>query len=203
MKLDSTEISELESDIGIYYHEDDYASFSRRIIAAIIDISVIILFSSMILLFTRVLNDQINIKSSYLFLISLTLVYFTFFKRSKLRTIGYILTRIKIVDLSGSKPSLYNMFMRVILLIAGPDDYSKSIELVKIEKTKQSLRDKYLGNYVVNVNAKPIGSGPIITVANRYGSRHIFRYKKVENGKENVVGEKKTRDYKAKRKPGS
>lgn len=188
MKSDSTDIT--GSDTGVFYHEDDYASFSRRVTAALIDIAVIIVFSSLILLFTRFLNDQIRINSSYLFLISLTLVYFTFFKRSKFRTLGYILTGIKVVDLSGSMPSLYNMFMRLVIFVSGPYDYSKSIELIKTEKTKQSLRDKYLGNYVVNVNAKPIGSGPIVLVANRYGSRRVFRYKKVEDSKDDVVKEK-------------
>ena len=72
-------------------------------------------------------------------------------------------------------------------MIIGNYDYSKSIELVKTELTKQTLRDKYLGNYVIKADAKPIGSGPIITVAKHYGMRQTLLYKKVKK----AVTEKK------------
>ena len=184
LKLD---INLFESETGVFYHKDDYASFTRRVVAGIIDIYVIIVLSTLFLIFTRFLNDQISLKSNYIFLIDMAFIYLTFLKRSKFRTIGYYITGIKIVDLSGCKPSLYNMFLRVIVLIIGTYDYSKSIELVKTELTKQTLRDKYLGNYVIKADAKPIGSGPIITVAKHYGMRQTLLYKKVKK----TVTEKK------------
>lgn len=204
MKSDYIDILRLdleieESKTGVFYHKDDYASFSRRVIAGIIDIYVIIVFSTIFLIFTKLLNEQISFNSNFIILIDMAFIYLTFLKRSDLRTIGYYITGIKIVDLTGSKPSLYNMFLRIIIFIIGTYDYSKSIELLKTELTKQTFRDKYLGNYVIKVDAEPVGSGPIITVAKRYGIRQTLLYKKVENGKKKItkepVPDKKVRDF--------
>ncbi|MCP4160912.1 MAG: RDD family protein [Deltaproteobacteria bacterium] len=180
MKLDSRDIDIEDIEIGIYYHESDYASIKRRIVSIIIDIMVIVMISCIVLIITRLFNDNLNLKSNCFFLVALSFLYLTFLKRSRFRTVGYILMGIKVVNLRGGKPSLYSMFMRVIMLIIGTYDIPKSIDLAKTDLTKQTLRDKFLGHYVVNVKARPIGSGPIVTAANYYGMRRLFKYKKVE-----------------------
>ncbi|MCP3920959.1 MAG: RDD family protein [Desulfobacterales bacterium] len=185
MKYDFDDIFKLnykidDNDTGVFYEEDDYAGLLRRVFAAMIDLSVIITFSTLFLVFIYSLNEKIPAKTNFIFLINISFIYLTFLKRSSYRTLGYFITGIKIVNLSGYKPSLYNMFLRIIILIFGTYDYSKSIDLIKTESFKQTLRDRYLGNYVVMVNAKPIGSGPIVTVAKQYSTRHIFKHRKVK-----------------------
>lgn len=85
-------------------------------------------------------------------------------KRSKIRTIGYILTGVKIVNLKGEKPSIFKMILRASLLVIGPFELIIDIIWLTSEVTKQTLRDKYVGTYVVNLNAIPIGKGRLQNV---------------------------------------
>ncbi len=68
------------------------------------------------------------------------------------------------------------MLFRYCLLIVGPLEIFLDLIWLTGEETKQTFRDKYVGTYVVNLKAKPIGQGPqIITKMNVMGWHLMFR----------------------------
>lgn len=152
------------SDNGVYYQEHNYASFWLRILAWGIDLSVLSL------IFTGIYFCYINLPVftendfDYYFWFSFLLcyLYLTVVKVSAFSTLGFHTTKIKIVNLHGKTPSLWLMTFRFILLSIGPFSFIIDLLWLTGEKTKQTLRDKFVGTYVVKKNAEPMGSGKII-----------------------------------------
>jgi uncharacterized RDD family membrane protein YckC len=87
-------------------------------------------------------------------------------KRSDLGTIGYKLLGIKLVSAKGGRPSLISMTIRMIMWIFGPFNHVLDLMWLGADSENQSLRDCYLGTYLINRNAIPIGRAPV----------HLTRY---------------------------
>ncbi len=56
------------------------------------------------------------------------------------------------------------MILRVLLLTLGPFELLFDIIWLTSEATRQTLRDKFIGTYVVNRNAAPIGKARLQNV---------------------------------------
>lgn len=151
---------------GVYYNTDDYAGFVKRVIIAFVDLIVILAITALILYLSNffIHNEETYIEYNFISFILVSVVYLAFLKRSRYRTIGYILTGVKIVNLKGETPSIFKMMLRVGLLLIGPFELIIDIIWLTSEATKQTLRDKYVGTYVVKDSAMPEGSGKLQNV---------------------------------------
>lgn len=87
--------------------------------------------------------------------------YFVVLKRSKFRTLGYRLGRVKIVDLDGQVPSYQTLSLRSAFGLIGPLNWLDLIWLFN-DTHGQALRDKFAGTYVVKNDAQPAGEGRIV-----------------------------------------
>lgn len=152
-------MSGYSENTGVYYNRSDYASFTKRVIIAFVDLIVILLISVLILYISNFFINNVETYLDFNFssFILVSVIYLAFLKRSKYRTLGYIITGVKIVNLKGEKPSIFRMILRVGLLMVGPFELVIDIIWLTSEMTRQTLRDKYVGTYVINQNANPEG----------------------------------------------
>ena len=159
-------MSDVAGNYGVIYRKDDYAGLIRRVFITVIDFIVIALLSSISLYITSYMVefDVIYFNFNFFIILSLLVWYFVLLKPSKYRTVGYRLAQVKIVDLHGKKPSIFKMLIRVLLLLIGPFEIIIDLIWLSSEKTKQTLRDKYVGTYVVDERANPIGKENLQTV---------------------------------------
>lgn len=150
-----------EEGFGVIFDEKNYAGFFTRVIIAVVDLIVIVVVISATLFITKYLIDDHDIFYYFnmIFFISFWIWYLALLKRSKFRTIGYMLTGVKIVNLRGEKPSIFKMVLRAFLNIIGPFQVFIDFIWLSQETTKQTLRDKYIGTYVIKRNATPVGRG--------------------------------------------
>jgi uncharacterized RDD family membrane protein YckC len=87
--------------------------------------------------------------------------YFTSLKRSRIRTLGYILTAVRIIDIRGGRPCLLQMTLRMVPLMPIPWSFLFDLGWVVDEPQRQTLRDKWAGTFVVRRKAKPVATAPI------------------------------------------
>ncbi len=89
----------------------------------------------------------------------LAYLYLSVLKASELRTPGYWLTGLRIVDLKGRRPSLARMTFRLVFWILGPIHPLYDLLYVSNDGQRQTLRDRLVGTYVVRRSAEPAGRG--------------------------------------------
>lgn len=166
--MNSHPLNENENNVGVYYNKKDYAGFTRRLLIVIIDLIVLFIISFALLYISDTLTQRAGINLSYnhgiFAIIFLSGFYLSILKGSKYRTIGYILAGVKIVNLQGKKPSIVKMALRTGLLLIGPFELFFGIIWLTSETTRQTLRDKYVGTYVIKKHAVPAGNGKLKTV---------------------------------------
>jgi uncharacterized RDD family membrane protein YckC len=146
---------------GVYYRQEDYASIFRRTLTAVIDLAVL-LFAMMLVTIVKIILDPVGKTSSAsIFWIGLGLsyLYLAILKRTRIGTLGYLLTGVRIVDLEGKKPPLLAMTGRFLLLMLGWFFLFFDIAWLIGDKHRQTLRDKLAGTYVIRKSAKPLGTG--------------------------------------------
>jgi len=171
-----------DKNIGVYYNKKDYAGFFKRTIIAVIDLSVIFVIATIAVSVNNYLmnDDKTLFRFNAISILTILILYMALLKRSKYRTLGYIIAGVKIVNLKGEKPSVFQMISRLFLFLLGPIGLIIDIIWLTSETTKQTLRDKYVGTYVINKNASPAGEGPLQSVnIEVLGWRLFFREVKV------------------------
>ncbi|TWU59734.1 RDD family protein [Rubripirellula tenax] len=154
-----------------YYEPTDYAGFGKRLIAMLIDSIVIVVIGIILWMpfLVLILSEVIQSDPSGIFLLAFLAaiwVYLAPVKRSNFGTIGYRLLGIKLVSAKGGRPSLISMTIRMMMWMFGPFNLVLDLLWLGADTESQSLRDCYLGTYLINRNATPIGSGPV----------HLTRY---------------------------
>ena len=154
----------IHGETGVYFSEQDYASFLQRIIIICIDIAVYFFLIFIFLCFySFIFNlDSEQFSNNVIFCAGsiLAILYFAVLKRSKIRTLGYIIAGVKIVTIQGGKPSILLLIFRFLLLIFGPLLIIDFFWLLN-DKNKQTLYDKITGTYVIKKNALYAGEGAI------------------------------------------
>lgn len=154
-----------------YYDQNVYAGFGTRLIVMLIDSIVIVLLAIvswvpfLVLIMTEVIQTD---PSGYYWLTLLAAIwlYLAPIKRSDFGTLGYRLFGIKLVSAKGGRPSLMNMTMRMMMWMFGPFNIVLDLLWLGADTESQSLRDCYLGTYLIKRNATPIGRAPV----------HLTRY---------------------------
>jgi uncharacterized RDD family membrane protein YckC len=97
--------------------------------------------------------------------LALSLLYLVVCKRTRVRTLGYRLARVRLIDIRGGSPRSLRVTFRLLLALMG--GYTSSLGLVDFlwitgDDHKQALRDKLAQTYVIKVGAQPAGRGPIV-----------------------------------------
>ena len=95
--------------------------------------------------------------------------YFVLLKRSRFRTLGYRLLRARIVNLQGSRPSIYALTIRLLFAVLGPLNFLLDLMWIPGDRYRQALRDKFAHTYVIRDRAEPVARGGII-----YTSYHVL-----------------------------
>jgi len=129
-------------------------------VAAVV-LSVAVLIGVLYVWFLR--HPQSDLPAQALWVLpAVAYVYLTVLKRSRIRTLGYILMGVRIVDIRGGRPSLLQMTVRMVPLLPVPWSFLFDLGWILDEPQRQTLRDKWAGTFVVGRKAKPIGTAPIL-----------------------------------------
>ena len=150
---------------GVYFAEADHVGFFRRFAAMVIDFFVLLLCGVVLWCVLAALiayGMSVNVDIAFFGVCSFSAwLYLTVCKTSKLRTVGYRLTDMKIVTLKGKRPSIARMTFRSLLWMIGPFNIFLDLMWLAADTELQSLRDCYAGTCVVRNGAKPIGEGAV------------------------------------------
>lgn len=160
-----------EPERAVCFDRRDYAGPVRRVIIASIDlVTAVVLFMVVLggIWYVWLLrHPQGNLPPEPVWVaFAVVYAYFTLLKRSRIRTLGYILTGVRIVDIGGGRPSLLPMTVRIVpvfplafvsLLWVLLFDLGWMVD----EPQRQTLRDKWAGTFVVRRQAKPASTAPI------------------------------------------
>lgn len=156
-------IDQLQETEGVYYSRSDSAGFIRRLIIVIVD-SIVLCIIFVILAATLVTIFSESDNLIFITCLLTAYLYLAIMKLTKIRTLGYILTGVKIVNLRGQTPSLLNVTLRFFSLGLYFLQPLLVIDFLWIgdDENKQSIRDKLTETYVIKKNAISTGRGSII-----------------------------------------
>jgi uncharacterized RDD family membrane protein YckC len=162
--MSETETAAGQTSHGVYYSRDNYAGFWRRLAVDLIDIIFLFLVVVTIAIGAAIIlpgGGQAMVHVIFWSSIVLGFVYLVLFKRSPLRTLGYMLGGVRIVNLQGGRPSLWTLTIRALFLFIGPLNMLLDIVWVTGDEHRQALRDKWAHTYVIRNRAVPAGQGTI------------------------------------------
>ena len=162
---------------GVYYDPSAYAGLGRRLLILLIDmIGFILLYALLLIAFTYLPESDIAAHAMSISCIVLSILYFAILKRTSIGTLGYIITGVRIVDLTGHQPSIGRMLYRTLFMLIGPLNLFLDLFWVGNDREKQSLRDKFAGTYVIRKNAPISGRGQIaFSTYTCFGYSFIFK----------------------------
>jgi len=148
---------------GVYYRRQDYAGLWRRLLAAIVDAFVAVAGLIAMLLVGEAAADSVFL--GFITWPALSFVYLVVCKRTRVRTLGYRLARVRLVDIRGESPRSLRVTFRLCLALLG--GYFSSLGLVDLlwitgDDHRQALHDKLTQTYVIRTGAQPVGRGPIV-----------------------------------------
>ncbi len=164
-------------DNGVYYKTKDYGSLFRRVFAVTVDVVVLIVAWLLIAWIWSWFAERPNLDAAVQYgwlsialinpfyfwcCLLLSYIYMTVIKATKLRTVGYRLTDLRVVNLRGIRPSVFQMTWRFILLAFGPIDLIVDLIWLWGDENRQTIRDKIAATYVIRSDAVPIGKGTIV-----------------------------------------
>ena len=148
---------------GVYYRRQDYAGLWRRLLAAIVDAIVVVV--ALIALLLSGTASAASVLLAFITWLALSLLYLVVCKRTRVRTLGYRLARVRLVDIRGESPRSLRVTFRLLFTLMG--GYSSALGLIDIlwitgDDHRQALRDKLAHTYVIRMGAQPVGLGPIV-----------------------------------------
>jgi len=163
---------------GVYFAPKDYAGLIRRFVIIGVDFVVICFVSFIIIvLFFDLPQDIDHLFPPKIYVFFLfSYLYLAFIKRSDWGTVGYRLTGVRIVNLEGKRPSIWQMTFRFLLLVFGPIHFLFDFFWLGGDEYRQTLRDKIVGTYVIKDDAVPLGTGEQLLVPYfLFGWSMVFR----------------------------
>jgi hypothetical protein len=146
---------------GVLYSDSDYAGLIRRFVIVIVDFAVLFCAE---MAFTYLLYYELDpVGDPEVLLLwswfGFAYVYLVVLKPSAVRTLGYWLTGVRIVDYKEKSPSLIRMTFRLLLWALGPVNPLIDFFWLGGDRHRQAFRDKIVGTYVIKRRASPIGYG--------------------------------------------
>ncbi len=102
--------------------------------------------------------------------------YFVLLKRSRYRTLGYVMAGARVVNLQGERPSILSLVGRLLFVAGGPANFLIDLLWISSDPSRQAIRDKFAHTYVVRKTATPEGSGRIVyRTYNMLGTTFLFQ----------------------------
>lgn len=148
----------------VYYEYKDYAGFWRRAAAVLVDLAglcvLLALFATVCWLLGSTIEEAQD-PPAWLWacLLTISYLYLTVLKRSRIRTPGYWVTGVRIVNLKGKPPSIWTMTLRLFWWVLGPINSLLDLIFITSDEHRQTVRDLLVGTYVIRRNARPAGLG--------------------------------------------
>lgn len=146
---------------GCYYATEVYGSLRRRMLALGVDSVVLAVLVMGAFLVASGSDPDANLALALIALILSAYIYFVEVERSRFRTLGFRLTRLQVVSLSGERPTRLAMMTRLVIVWLGPLNLLLDLFWISDDENRQALRDKFAGTYVVKVDARPLGTGAV------------------------------------------
>jgi uncharacterized RDD family membrane protein YckC len=163
----------MSSREGVAYQEDDYAGLVRRILAGGIDfVAILILLPILSLPLQLFLKQMPGLWLVWGF--GMVWLYLVVLKRSPVRTLGYRIAGVKVVDLQGGRPGIWCLTVRALFAFFGPFAPVLDFFWISDNPQKRALRDLLGQTYVVRIDAQPVGR-----VSLRYRVYDIWGYNAV------------------------
>jgi uncharacterized RDD family membrane protein YckC len=149
---------------GVYFRREDYASFWLRALVDVIDFVVVgVVCAVLVIPLAAILEpDRLLLNLTFATCAAVAFCYFVVLKRSRFRTVGYRVGRVRIVGLDGLPASWGALTMRLGFAFLGPMNWLLDLTWLSTDWHRQALRDKLARTYVVKVGAQPMGKGKIV-----------------------------------------
>jgi uncharacterized RDD family membrane protein YckC len=154
----------MKTETGVYFRREDYASFWVRVLVDLIDLlafGVLSVALTIPVLAIFPVNKSI-LNAVMLILVAVALFYFVILTRSRFRTLGYRVGRVRIVGLDNLVPSYGSLLLRLSFGMLGPLNWLLDLIWLSNDANRQALRDKFARTYVIKANAQPAGYGRIL-----------------------------------------
>jgi uncharacterized RDD family membrane protein YckC len=171
--------------MGVFYNRDSFLGIWSRFAIGLIDLFAV---GWVWFLLGAIPGNFLPIKIGSVYsifsLLGIMFTYFVILKRTDFRTIGYRVFQVRVVDLHGNRPSIFSMVNRFSFMLLGPLNGIIDLLWITSDDSKQALRDRWSGTYVVKTEAEPLGTGPIVTM--RYeilGLNLVFREVSLQGGR--------------------
>ena len=156
---------------GLYFRRDDYAGFWLRLLIDAIDLLVVgaccLVTVAVWTLFLPSFTLGLRLPACTVFVVC----YFVPLKRSKIRTVGYRIGRVRIVGLDGQPASYLSLATRLLFGALGPLNWLSDLIWLSGDRHRQAIRDKFAQTYVIKTQAEPAGRGKLL-----YHYYEIFGY---------------------------
>ena len=154
---------------GVIYAQEDFPGIMRRFAAMAIDMLIVLPLGVV----TSIVSDTFwTISPGYFWgaYVSVTWLYLTVIRTSRISSLGYRLADVKVVTLKGKRPSAFRMTLRLVLWLFGPLNFLTDLFWMGTDPDNQTLRDCMVSTCVVRANATPIAEGPLyLTYFNAMG----------------------------------
>lgn len=149
---------------AVCFAPGDYAGLWRRLAVELVDLCTIVVLGVVVAaVVVLVIPDEAPGDAVLLAgWAALVYGYFVILKRSRFRTLGYRLARVRLVDVRGRPPGVGALSVRLLFAVAGPINVVLDMMWIPSDRCRQSLRDKIAHTYVVKAQARPAGSALIV-----------------------------------------
>jgi uncharacterized RDD family membrane protein YckC len=165
---------------GVYFARADHVGFWRRLVIESVDLTVAavacVVVGGLIVLVSDLEPDEdVVLAVVYLAALPVGFAYFVLLKRFG-RTVGYWACRARLVTLTGDRPGLWPLVLRLLFAVLGPLNFALDLLWITSDASRQALRDKFAGTYVVDARARPAGRGRLTWAQYHVlGATFVFR----------------------------
>lgn len=152
------------ANAGVLFRREDCAGFWLRVLVDAIDFCVAFTAAfGIYFALLRVSPDDFlfQVRMLLFLLLGVWLLYFVLLKYASSRTIGYRVCRVRLVNLQGQPPTLWEVFTRALFMVMGPLNMLVDLIWLSGDPCRQALRDKFAHTYVVRRGAEPVATGRI------------------------------------------
>ena len=149
----------------MYYARADMAGLVRRLVAGGIDLAILLgMWVTLYSVWVAVGSER-GIPGGWAYLASLAvgLLYLGPLKGSRLRTPGYQVAGVQLVDLRGRRPAWLATTVRGGLYLLGTNFALLDCFWFLVTGRRQKLSDQITGTYVIRFGALPTGRGRLVT----------------------------------------
>lgn len=126
------------SSPGVYFSHNDYASLLLRFLIIVIDSTILLAISILIGLVLSSFNREFDavIAHTMAVMVPISYYYLAIYKRTDRSTVGYRVLGVKIINLEGKRPSIWQMTLRFFMLFFGPLNFFVDILWLTGEENK-------------------------------------------------------------------